>query len=168
MIKTSKYLLDANVLIEAHQRYYAFDIAPSFWQNLCKLAEEDKIISIDRIRDEISNGKEEDHLDAWANSEFDKWFVSTNDVKVFESYRKIIDWVGSQSQYFDYAKSEFANVADSWLLAYANAYNHTIVTHETFSPHSRKRVLIPNVCVEFKIPYIDTFGMLRKLNSKLG
>ncbi|PMD04330.1 DUF4411 family protein, partial [Brevibacterium paucivorans] len=25
------YLLDANVLIEAKNRYYAFDIAPGFW-----------------------------------------------------------------------------------------------------------------------------------------
>lgn len=168
MSKRNKYLLDANVLIEAHQRYYAFDIAPSFWQNLNKLAEEEKILSIDRIREEISNGNKDDPLDTWANSEFDKWFASTNDVKVFASYGKIIDWVSKQSQYNEYAKSEFANVADSWLLAYAFSYNHTIVTHEAYSPHSKKRVLIPNVCVAFGIPYIDTFGMLRKLNSKLG
>lgn len=27
----TKYILDANVFIEAHRRYYSFDIAPSFW-----------------------------------------------------------------------------------------------------------------------------------------
>ena len=27
-----KYLVDANVLIEAKNRYYAFDIAPGFWK----------------------------------------------------------------------------------------------------------------------------------------
>lgn len=26
------YLIDANVLIEAKNRYYAFDIAPGFWK----------------------------------------------------------------------------------------------------------------------------------------
>lgn len=27
-----KYLVDANVLIKAKNRYYAFDIAPGFWK----------------------------------------------------------------------------------------------------------------------------------------
>ena len=27
-----KYLVDANVLIEAKNRYYAFDITPGFWK----------------------------------------------------------------------------------------------------------------------------------------
>ena len=27
-----KYLVDTNVLIEAKNRYYAFDIAPGFWK----------------------------------------------------------------------------------------------------------------------------------------
>lgn len=31
------YLLDANVLMEAARRYYAFDIAPGFWQALIQL-----------------------------------------------------------------------------------------------------------------------------------
>lgn len=29
-----KYCLDANVFVEAHRRYYAFDIAPPFWRAL--------------------------------------------------------------------------------------------------------------------------------------
>lgn len=167
MSEMNKYLLDTNVLIEAHRRYYAFDIAPSFWNNLYQLAQEEKIISIDYVKNEISNGDEEDKLNRWANSEFERWFVSTNDEKVFASYRKIIDWVTSQTQYADYAKSEFARIADSWLLAYALAFNCTIVTHESYAPQSKNRVLIPNVCKAFEISYISTFDMLRNLNVRL-
>ena len=37
---TSRYLLDANVFIEAYKRYYAFDIAPAFWNNLALAAQD--------------------------------------------------------------------------------------------------------------------------------
>jgi len=33
----SVYVLDANVFIEAARRYYAFDIAPKFWDTLIQL-----------------------------------------------------------------------------------------------------------------------------------
>lgn len=29
-----KFVLDVNVFMEAHQRYYSFDIVPSFWDLL--------------------------------------------------------------------------------------------------------------------------------------
>ena len=31
---TQNYLLDANVFMEAHRRYYAFDLCPGFWECL--------------------------------------------------------------------------------------------------------------------------------------
>lgn len=37
-----KFLLDANVFIEAYRRYYSFDIAPSFWELLEKFAKNEK------------------------------------------------------------------------------------------------------------------------------
>ncbi|WP_449355241.1 DUF4411 family protein [Virgibacillus natechei] len=167
MNTNSKFLLDANVFIEAYQRYYAFDIAPSFWRILNQLAEDGKVISIDRIKQELMKGDEEDPLCLWARSEFESWFMSTDDSRVFVSYTEIINWVQGQAQFHDYAKSEFASVADSWLIAYAYTYNHTIVTHERHNRDIKKRVLIPNVCRAFNIPYLNTFVMLRKLNSRM-
>jgi len=34
----TEYVLDANVFIEAARRYYAFDIAPPFWESLVQHA----------------------------------------------------------------------------------------------------------------------------------
>ena len=31
-----RYVLDANVFIEAHQRYYALDVCPGFWLALIR------------------------------------------------------------------------------------------------------------------------------------
>jgi hypothetical protein len=38
-----------------------------------------------------------------------------------------------------------------------------VVTNEQPRPDSRSRVLLPDVCDEFKVPYKDTFSMLREL-----
>lgn len=43
------YVLDANVFIEAARRYYAFDLAPRFWESLEHHAANGRVRSIDRV-----------------------------------------------------------------------------------------------------------------------
>ena len=47
------YVLDANVFIEAAHRYYAFDLAPRFWESLEHHAANGRVRSIDRVRQEL-------------------------------------------------------------------------------------------------------------------
>lgn len=47
------HLVDANILIDAKNRYYAFDIAPGFWTWLEKAHRSGLLISIDAVRDEL-------------------------------------------------------------------------------------------------------------------
>ena len=42
----------------------------------------------------------------------------------------------------------------------------TVVTHEKSHPNSKKRVLVPDVCNAFHVPYMDTFDLLECLNVK--
>jgi len=51
------YVLDANVFIEAARRYYAFDLAPMFWESLVHHAVNGRIQSIDLIKRELERGK---------------------------------------------------------------------------------------------------------------
>lgn len=53
------YILDSNVFMEAHNRYYAFDIAPGFWDALIGHAETGRIISIDRVKKELDKGEDD-------------------------------------------------------------------------------------------------------------
>ena len=46
------YVLDANVFIEAARRYYAFDLAPVFWESILQHAAHGRIYSIDRVKKE--------------------------------------------------------------------------------------------------------------------
>jgi len=160
------FVLDANIFVEAYKRYYSFDIAPVFWNALKRKAEENLLISIDRIYAEIDKYGDDDELKRWAKNEFRAYFVSTDSEEVFAAYSEIMDWVVNQPQYYESAKSEFASVADSWLLAYAKAYNYTVVTHEEYKPEAKRKIFIPNVCRAFNIPYINTFEMLRRLNIR--
>jgi hypothetical protein len=59
------------------------------------------------------------------------------------------------------------SVADPFLIAYALAHGHTVVTHETYAnPNQRNKVKIPNVCVQFGVPHMTIFDLLR--NTKIS
>ncbi|ACI20240.1 MULTISPECIES: DUF4411 family protein [Thermodesulfovibrio] len=166
MDREETYLLDANVFIEAARRYYAFDIAPPFWKALSEFAEKGKLISIDRVKNELLRGKDE--LSKWAKGSFFEWFKSTDDDFILTSYRRVIEWAENHSQFTQEAKKEFydAENADAWLVAYALSNRNIIVTHEVYKPDVKKEIPIPNICRDFRIEYIDTFEMLRRLNFK--
>jgi hypothetical protein len=157
------FLLDSNVFIEAANRYYAFDIAPAFWQQLLHHAHNGRLLSIDRVKNELA--RQQDDLSQWANGQFHSYFASTADQEIMRAYADTIQWAYSQAQFTPAAKEEFAQAdnADAWLVAYAKAKGCVVVTHEQYDPNIRRRIPIPNVCRAFGVPYVDTFTMLRQL-----
>jgi len=77
-------------------------------------------------------------------------------------------WVQAQDQFLDAAKTNFATVADGWLVAYAKAREYIVVTHELPAADARKKVPIPNVCEALGVSYVDTFTMLRELGVRFS
>lgn len=165
--KTTKYLLDASVLIEASKRYYAFDLVSTFWKELTSHARMGDIISIDKVKAEIHDKNKP--LYDWASNQFEQWESTANEATEKE-YRKLIQWSRLHSQYSETAKAEFASAekADAWLLAHALAGRYAVVTEEAFNPDIRKRIPIPNACRAFHVPHLDTFQMLRQLGIRLA
>ena len=159
-----KYVLDANVLIEAARRYYAFDIAPPFWAGLCQHFTNGRVMSIDRVQAELMKGQ--DDLSRWAANDFREAFMSTDEQGVIESFSEVMRWVQAQPQYLDAAKASFAAGADGWLVAFSRVTGHTVVTHEIPSPTARRKIPIPIVCINYRVPFIDTYGMLRDLGVR--
>ncbi|MFC5532270.1 DUF4411 family protein [Cohnella yongneupensis] len=168
MSTNNVYLVDTNILVEAYNRYYSFDIAPTFWSSLVDKARAGQVVSIDRVKAEIDGYGEDDALKQWVNREFGEWFVPTDNPQVIGAYREVIGWATGHDQFTPAAKAEFASVADSWLVACAKANNYVLVTHESFSAGAKKRVLIPNACQAHNIPHMNTFDMMRRLNVRLG
>jgi hypothetical protein len=162
----SIFVLDANVFMQASRRYYAFDLAPKFWDSLILHARNGKIESIDHVKNELDRGNDE--LATWAKVSLDFAFISTDDNDVITSYREIMEWANAQAQFTDAAKASFASEPDGWLVAYAKAKGREVVTQEVSAPLARNNIKIPNVCQAFNVPFVDTFEMLRRLGVRFA
>jgi hypothetical protein len=146
MSGSKRYVLDANAFIEAKNRYYGLDICPGFWDAL--------IAQDDEIKEWVENQAP------------DSFFKKTEDQAVIAQFQDLVEWVYSTDQFADSAKAEFASVADGWVIAYAAVNELVVVTHEEFAPAAKRKVPMPNVCVEFDVEYVNTFEMLRSLNER--
>jgi hypothetical protein len=164
----SVYVLDSNFFIQAHRASYPLDIATSFWAKVSQLANSGKIISIDKVQDEIYQN--EDDLKAWCVSNLpNNFFKDTSGV--ITQYSTIASWANSKSShYLPRALGEFLNAqrADAWLLAYVleNLSHKTLVTYEVSDPNSKRSIKIPDVCIAKGIEYCNTIDMLRQLGEK--
>lgn len=159
------YIIDTSVFIEAARRYYAFDIAPTFWYSLVYHHGIGDIQTVDRVKDEIDRGR--DFLSSWMNIYFS--FESTNNADIVSKYARIMQWAANHPQYSPPAKSDFARAdnADAWLVAYARAKGCTVVTEEKSAPQARNVIKMPDVCNAHGVLYVDTFAMMRQLKIVL-
>ena len=120
MSSPPRYALDANVFIEAHKRYYAFDICPGYWAALLASHEARRLHSIDRVRNELIG--QGDALSDWTQQKVPQsFFAGTGDPSITAEFGGIMTWVQAQAQYYPAAKAQFATAADGWLIAYAKA-----------------------------------------------
>jgi len=164
MSGSKRYVLDANVFIEAKDRYYGFNLCPGFWKALVVEHKSKRVFSIDKVRDELAGRG--DHLSIWTKDTEtvpDTFFKATQDQAVIAAFQDMVTWVDSEPQFAPAAKAEFASVADGWVIAYAKVNGLIVVTHEEYAADVKKKVPIPNVCLEFDVDYVNTFKMREDL-----
>ncbi len=150
------YLLDANVFISAKNNHYGFDFCPAFWEWLDKATASGTVHSVERVYDElIERG---DDLSEWAHARRG-FFLALTTVEV-RAVAAVNRWANDSPDFDAAAKAEFANAADSFLVAQAHAGGHTIVTHERLSD-GRKRIKIPNAAAANGVAWCTPFHMLR-------
>jgi len=161
------FVLDSDVFIAAKNAYYAFGICPGFWDSLIHHHGEGHVLSIDRVKGELLAGRKTEDLVQWVKETTPaEFFAGTDNEDVTDTFGQVMLWVQRNSQYFDQAKAKFATEADGWLVAYAMVHDVTVVTNEQPRPESRNRILLPDVCVQFDVPYKDTFAMLTDLGGR--
>ena len=161
------FLLDSNVFIEAHRRYYNARICPGFWKALNHFLDSPRMLSLDKVKDELAVGK--DDLFKWVKLQLAPGcFVPSVQTDVLNRYAEIQKWAVAQNRFTPAALREFADAetADAWLVAYAKENGCTLVTHESNDPKNNKKVLIPIVCRAFNVPVTDTFVMLHDLEIR--
>ncbi len=155
------YLLDANVFIQAKNLHYGMDFCPAFWDWLIANNDKQKVFSIEKVGDEIDAGNDE--LAKWTNQQGPGFFLKP-DPSMLLALEKVSTWVTAQN-YDPAAVNTFFQVADYYLVAFAVAHTHTIVTHEIASP-STKKIKIPNVCIGLEIKCVTPYEMLRKERAR--
>ena len=136
------YLLDADVFIRAKNLHYGFDFCPAFWDWLIAGNDAGRVFSIEKVGDEIQAVA--DDLSEWAEARGDGFFLRP-DAAVFPALATVSTWANSKG-YEAAAVSTFLQVADYYLVAQAQAGEHTVVTHEVPSASTRK-IKIPDACI---------------------
>ena len=154
-------LLDSNVFIQASNLHYGLDFCPAFWEWLKKSNQAGKVFSISQVLDELTAGNDE--LAGWANLQGDVFYKEI-DAVTLAKLTEVAEWVQLEG-YEAAAINTFLQVADYYLISYALAHGHIVVTHEVPANTTRK-IKIPNVCVGVGVGCINPYAMLRRERAK--
>ncbi len=164
------FCLDANVFVQAHRLYYAFDIAPSFWEALAQWGQAQIICSPQAVYDELVGNN--DPLSRWCKSDGSALFLKP-DEQTYSHFQTIANL--AQARYQPHLVQPFLGGADPWVIAHAAAHSLTVVTMESLRQETPDRntgkiggrkIQIPNVCQQVGVPVINTFDLLRRLNFR--
>lgn len=164
----SVYVLDSNFFIQAHRIHYPLDVATGFWNKVRQLAQEGKLTSIDKVKDELYD--KNDSLEKWCRINLPEDFFKDTSAIMATYYVQVVNWaISKREHYLTRALDEFLDAAeaDAFLVAYclADTANKCVVTQETSNSAIRRKVKIPEACVALNISYVNTIDMFRELRE---
>ena len=156
-----KYCLDANVLIQAWQKYYSPKICPNYWDILNHLGQNNKIFLPQMVYEEIT--RTDDDLAKWLKSS------SIPEIKIDEQVANCLKSIyaanPSHIQLVDNTKQR--SLADPWVIAHAMNEGAVIVTkEEKVTALNSTKVKIPNVCENMGIRYINDFEFIQEMGLR--
>ena len=158
------YLLDANVLMTAHNTYYPIARVPQFWEWIIDNAKHNHIKIPYEILKELEAGNKESELFKWVKKN-KKNLLLDEDVDIL-----FVNKVIEQGYAKDLTDDETHKLGmDPFLIAYALAArpDRCVVTLEASKPSAKRaNRRIPDVCNQLNIRCIDTFAMLRALDFR--
>jgi predicted nucleic acid-binding protein len=159
--KANKYCLDANVLIQAWQKYYNPKFCPDYWKVLTELGKNEKIFIPELVYEEII--RTEDDLSKWLKES--KIPINKISELVTICLQKIYAADQTHRNLVDNTKAR--SLADPWVIAHALHENATIVTkEEKVTALNSNKIKIPNVCDNMGIRWINDFQFIDELDIK--
>ena len=154
------YLIDANVLIRAHEDYYPLDRVPQFWSWLEREALAGRIKMPFEIHNEIaiSSGPLKDWI---CDRRIKQSLVLDEEVDAALLERVLTEGYGENLTDVDIGKIG----QDPFLIAYALATeDRVVVTKETPRPGAqRANRKIPDVCDTLNVKWMTDFDLYRLL-----
>ena len=164
---TTVYLLDASVLITAHNLYYAIDAVPEYWDWLTHVGAKGLVKMPFEIFEEVNEGPDgdKDLLFAWLRQETTKSALLLPEA----IHPPLVQHVISQGYAADLTDDQLEQlVRDPFLIAYAlSAADRCVVTVETSEPKKqRQNRKIPDVCKTLGVACCSPFEFNRKLGFR--
>lgn len=169
--QNKKFCIDTNCLIEAKNRYYAFDILPRFWDLILECCNKNIILIPDSVYEELKKGYKDEELLKWARQNKQILFTPL-EPEMFQIVGSISNFVMNN---FRKEKADvFLKGKDLEIISFAKYKNLVLVTQEirTNLNNSKDkngkfnaRVKIPNICEIFDVEYMNLFDMLRFLRQ---
>lgn len=155
------YCIDANILIQAWQKYYSPEICPSYWEVLNSLGKQGVIFIPELVYEEIEKG--EDNLFEWLkNSDIP---IKKIDGEVANCLKEI--YTSNPNHKYLVSSNGIHSKADPWVIAHAMKENAVVVTKETKDYFKKQtKIKIPHVCDNMDVKWIDDFEFIRDLNIK--
>ena len=157
----NKYCLDANVLIQAWQKYYNPKFCPDYWDILIELGKQDKIFIPELVYEEIT--RTEDDLSSWVKAS--KIPIKKISEPVTICLQKIYAVNPVHKNLVDNITGR--SLADPWVIAHSLHENATVVTkEEKITALNSKRIRIPNVCDNMGVRWMNDFQFIDELGIK--
>ena len=158
-----KYCLDANVLIEAWQKYYSPKLCPDYWDVLIGLGKQGSIFLPEVVFEEIT--RTDDDLSKWLKRSNIPIYKVTEPVTI--CLQKIYAQNPMHKNLVDNIKTR--SLADPWVIAHAMNEKATVVTkEEKVIAINSSRIKIPNVCDNMGVRWINDFEFIQELGIRFS
>ncbi|MEP7317579.1 MAG: DUF4411 family protein [Panacibacter sp.] len=155
--------MDANVLIQAWQKYYSPKFCSDYWSLLNDFGANKVIFLPQNVFEEIT--RTEDDLAAWLRNS--KIPIKEIDGDVANCLKNIYATNPIHQYLVDNTKQR--SLADPWVIAHALKENACVVTkEEKVSAPNTTRIKIPNVCDNMGIRWINDFQFVEELNIQFS
>lgn len=167
-----KFLIDSNSFMTPYRQYYAFDLVPTYWEEISRRTSSGRLVLLDMVKAEIDKGK--DDLADWINKQSEFVICKHISSEIVSKYQEVLQYVQTCGLYKEQALHTWADgdVADPWLIAAAKVNNYTIITTEVPSgglsvKNPNRNAKIPDVAKVFGVKTNSIYYMMRKLGIKI-
>lgn len=155
------FCIDANILIQAWQKYYSPEFCPSYWEVLNELGKKGSIFIPELVYEEIERG-EDDLYDWLKESDIP---IQKIDGEVTNCLKEIYD--SNPKHKFLVSNNGIHSKADPWVIAHAMKENAIVVTKEQKDYIKKQtKIKIPHVCDNMGVEWIDDFEFIKRTNIK--
>ena len=157
------YCLDANVLIQAWQKYYSPKFCPDYWEVLSELGNQGKLFIPENVYEEIT--RTEDDLSKWLKKS--KIPIRKIDEAVGSCLNAVYSNNPSHKNLVDNTRGR--SLADPWVIAHAMNEKATVVTkEEKVTARNSTKIKIPNVCDNMGVRWINDFQLVEELGLQFS